>query len=75
MAGLDDSFGVVSDEDTLTKELYSIQQGAKESVNHYDTCIGYAMIRLTVAFLNAIPPERSRRNQEVLLLGRPTGPP
>ena len=29
VAGLDDSFDIVSDEDTLTKELYSIQQGNK----------------------------------------------
>ena len=34
---LDNKFGVVSNEDTLMKELYTIKQGTKESVKHFDT--------------------------------------
>ena len=34
IAHLDNNFGVVSDEDTLMKELYTIKQGTKESVKH-----------------------------------------
>ena len=52
---LNNNFGVVSDEDTLMKELYTIKQGTKESVKCFDTQIGYAMIRLAVAFLHAMP--------------------
>ena len=47
---LDNTYEVVADEDTLTKELYNIKQGPKESVNHFDTHIGYAMMRLAAVF-------------------------
>ena len=40
----------MSDEDTLMKELYTIKQGTKESVKHFDTWIGYAMMRFAAAF-------------------------
>ena len=50
-----DNFGVVSDEDTLMKELYTIKQGPKEPVKHFDTQIGYAMMRLAVDFLHTMP--------------------
>ena len=52
---LNNNFGVMSDEDTLMKELYTIKQGPKEPVKHFDTQIGYAMMRLAVAFLHAMP--------------------
>ena len=55
IACLDNNFGVVSDEDILIKELYTIKQGPKEPVKHFDTCIGYAMMRLAVAFPHAMP--------------------
>ena len=41
IAHLGNNFGVMSNEDTLMKELYTIKQGPK---------IGYAMMRLAVAF-------------------------
>ena len=39
IAHLNNNFGVVSDEDTLMKELYTIKQGTKESVKRFDTHI------------------------------------
>ena len=36
---LDNNFGVMSDKDTLMKELYTIKQGPKESVKHFNTQI------------------------------------
>ena len=47
---LNNNFGVVSDKDTLMKELYTIKQGPKEPVKCFDTWIGYAMMRLAAAF-------------------------
>ena len=61
---LNNNFGVMSDEDTLMKELYTIKQGPKEPVKHFDTQIGYAMMRLAMAFPHAMPIGTSRRNQE-----------
>ena len=55
IAWLNNNFGVKSDEDTLMKELYTIKQGPKESVKHFDTWIGYVMMRLAVAFPHAMP--------------------
>ena len=52
---LDNNFGVVSNEDTLMKELYTIKQGPKEPVKCFDTQIGYAMMRLVAAFPHAMP--------------------
>ena len=52
---LDNNFGVMSIEETLMKELYTIKQGPKEPTKHFDTWIGYAMMRLAVAFLHAMP--------------------
>ena len=54
---LDNNFGVMSDEDTLMKELYTIKQGPKEPVKCSNTQIGYPMMRLAVAFLHAMPAE------------------
>ena len=68
-AGLDESLGIVSDKDTLIKELYSIQQGPKESVNCYATRIGYAMIKLTATLLNAVSLERSDEMKKSNILG------
>ena len=57
IAQLDNNFGVVSDEDTLMKELYTIKQGPKESVKHFNTQIGYVMMRLAMAFPHTMPAE------------------
>ena len=53
---LDNSFGVVSDKDTLMKELYTIKQSPKEPVKRFDTQIGYVM-RLAVAFPHTMSAE------------------
>ena len=66
---LDNMFGVVADEDTLTKELYTIKQGPRESVNCFDTCIGYVMMLLVATFPNAMPPERSEETKKSHFLG------
>ena len=50
IACLDNNFGVMSNEDTLMKELYTIKQGTKESVKCFDTRIGYVRMRLAAAF-------------------------
>ena len=67
IAHLNNNFGVMSDEDTLMKELYTIKQGPKEPVKHFNTQIGYAMMRLATAFPHAMPMEQAERNQEDLL--------
>ena len=67
---LDNNFGVVSDEDTLMKELYTIKQGAKESVKCFDTRIGYAMMRLAAAFPHAMPTERAEETRKTRFLSR-----
>ena len=54
---LNNNFGVMSDEDTLMKELYTIKQGSKESVKCFNTRISYAMMRLAVAFPHTMPME------------------
>ena len=46
------------------KELYTIKQGAKESVKCFDTRIGYTMMRLATAFPHAMPHREGGRNQE-----------
>ena len=51
----DNNFGVVSDEDMLMKELYTRKQGPKEPVKHFNTQIGYAMMRLAAAFPHTMP--------------------
>ena len=65
---LDSNFGVVSDEDTLVKELYTIKQGTKESVKCFDTRIGYTMMRLATAFLHAMPTERVEETRKTHFL-------
>ena len=65
---LDNNFGVVSDEDTLMKELYTIKQGTKESVKCFDTCISYAMMRLAAAFPHAMPAERAEETRKTHFL-------
>ena len=57
IACLNNNFGVMSDEDTLMKELYTIKQGPKDPVKHFDTRISYAMMRLAMAFPHAMPVE------------------
>ena len=52
---LNNSFGVMSNEDTPMKELYTIKQGPEEPVKCFDTQIGYAMMRLAAAFPHAMP--------------------
>ena len=68
IARLDNNFGVVSDEDTLMKELYTIKQGTKESVKRFDTRIGYAMMRLAAAFPHAMPTERVEETRKTRFL-------
>ena len=68
IARLDNNFGVMSDKDTLMKELYTIKQGTKESVKHFDTCIGYTMMRLAAAFPHAMPAERVEETRKTHFL-------
>ena len=70
IAHLDNNFGVMSNEDTLMKELYTIKQGTKESVKHFDTHIGYVMMRLAAAFLHAMPAERAKETRKTCFLSR-----
>ena len=65
---LNNNFGVVSNEDTLMKELYTIKQSTKESVKCFDTHIGYMMMRLTAAFLHAIPTEQAEETRKTRFL-------
>ena len=65
---LNNNFGVMSDEDTLMKELYTIKQGTKESVKCFDTRIGYAMMRLAAAFLHAMPAEWAEETRKTHFL-------
>ena len=68
IAHLDNNFGVISDEDTLMKELYTIKQGAKESVKRFDTHISYTMMRLATAFLHAMPAEWAEETRKTHFL-------
>ena len=68
IACLDNNFGVMSDEDTLMKELYTIKQGPKEPVKCFDTQISYAMIRLATAFPHAIPVEQAEETRKTCFL-------
>ena len=52
---LNNNFGVMSDEDTLMKDLYTIKEGTKESVKCFDTQIGYVMMRLAAVFPHTMP--------------------
>ena len=54
---LNNNFGIVSDADTLMRELYTIKQGPKEPVKCFNTQIGYVMVRLAMAFPHAMPVE------------------
>ena len=65
---LNNNFGVMSDEDTLMKELYTIKQGTKESVKRFDTHIGYTMMRLAAAFPHAMPAERAEETRKTHFL-------
>ena len=65
---LNNNFGVMSDEDTLMKELYTIKQGTKESVKHFDTHIGYAMMRLATAFPHAMSMEQAEETRKTHFL-------
>ena len=68
IAQLNNNFGVMSDEDTLMKELYTIKQGTKESVKHFDTQIGYVMMRLAAAFPHAMPTEWAEETRKTHFL-------
>ena len=68
IAQLDNNFRVMSDEDTLMKELYTIKQGTKESVKCFDTHIGYAMMRLATTFPHAMPTERTEETRKTCFL-------
>ena len=65
---LDNNFGVVFNEDTLIKELYSIKQGPKEPIKCFDTQTGCAMIRLAVAFPHAMPAEQAKETRKTHFL-------
>ena len=65
---LDNNFGVVSNEDTLMKELYTIKQGTKESVKRFDTHISYVMMRLAAAFPHAMPVEWAEETRKTHFL-------
>ena len=64
---LNNNFGVMSNEDTLMKELYTIKQGPKEPVKCFNTWIGYAMMRPGCSLPTYHACRVSRRNQEDLL--------
>ena len=64
IARLDNNFGVMSDEDTLMKELYTIKQGTKESVKHFDTRIGYSDDEVGCSLPTCHARREGRRNQE-----------
>ena len=70
IAWLDNNFGVVSDKDTLMKELFTIKQGTKESVKHFDTHISYMMMRLATAFPHAMPAEQAEETRKTPFLSR-----
>ena len=61
---------MVSDEDTLMKELYTIKQGPKESVKCFNTQIGYAMLRLAMAFPHAMPTKQANKTWKTHFLSR-----
>ena len=65
---LDSNIGVMSDEDTLMKELYTIKQGTKESVKCFDTQISYAMMRLAATFPHAMPTEWAEETRKTCFL-------
>ena len=50
------------------KELYTIKQGTKESVKHFDTQIGYTMMRLAAAFPHAMPAEWAEETRKTCFL-------
>ena len=60
----------MSDEDTLMKELYTIKQGPKESVKHFNTQISYAMRRLAMAFPHTMPAEQTEETRKTCFLSR-----
>ena len=68
IAQLNNNFGVMSDEDTLMKELYTIKQGTKESVKHFNTQIRYVMRRLAAAFPHAMPAEWAEETRKTHFL-------
>ena len=53
---LNNNFGVVSDKDTLMKELYTIKQGPKEPVKCFDTWMGrtWKTIELTALMVRTM---------------------
>ena len=66
---LDNNFGVMSDEDTLMKELYTIKQGTKE-LKCFDTHISYTMVRLATTFPHAMPAEQAEETRKIHFLSR-----
>ena len=65
---LNNNFCVVSNEDTLMKELYTIKQGPKQPIKCFDTWIGYAMMRLAVAFPHAMPTVQAEETRKTCFL-------
>ena len=70
IAHLNNNFGVMSNEDTLMKELYTIKQGTKESVKCFDTRIGYVMMRMATTFPHAMPTEWAEETRKTHFLSR-----
>ena len=68
IAWFDNNFGVVSNEDTLMKELYTIKQGPKEPMKCFNTWIGYTMMRLAMAYLHAMPTEQAEETRKTHFL-------
>ena len=52
------------------KELYTIKQGPKEPMKHFDTQIGYAIMRLAVVFPHAMPAEQAEETRKTHFLSR-----
>ena len=67
---LNNNFGVMPDEDTLMKELYTIKQGTKESVKCFDTQISYAMMKLAAAFPHTMPTKWAEETRKTHFLSR-----
>ena len=50
------------------KELYTIKQCPKEPVKHFDTWIGYVMMRLAAAFPHVMPTEWAEETRKTHFL-------
>ena len=59
LANLNHSFRIVADLDTLTHELYAIQQGSHESVNWYATRLKFTLLNVTYENYQGQKPPKS----------------